>query len=160
MTRQSTPVEWYENYVPPTPIIKPISAELYKVPDLELSFKDDNNLLSNVSIKTFDTAMSRSLMNGKYAASLPVHKIQMKETTEIRKQSGEKKKVTMGSYTCLQVIGNRTNVMTHPKFLFNSKELIHCDERIESQFVDEQEQFQDQFTLESDEEEENEEESN
>jgi len=190
---QSIPVEWYKNYVPPTPTIRPKLTESHQLPDLELSPVDDkqitdNTTTSNISTVPSATTMSRSLMSGIYASSLPINKLKLSvnanyesnQIHEVKKQTGPKEtevgkakefetkkeppkeNITVGSYTCFQLIGGRTFVpkavanclLSHPKFQ-NSGETatLQISSQQDPSFVEE-EVREDQFVMESDNEEE------
>jgi len=178
---QSIPAEWYKNYVPPTPTIKPKLGEVHKVPVLQLDSSVNipvaNNTKETINQFTSEPTMmvSRSLMNGRYAESLPIHKIKKNanatanvtafEKKELKNSSGQKEidterkkpseslkeKVTVGSFTCLQLIGGRTSIpkastMTHPTFVRATSENItthkispHNDNGEESEEEEEEE---------------------
>jgi len=201
LVSQSIPVEWYKNYIPPTPTIKPKLAEANKVPDLDIG-STDNVELSNSRTETTssaanDTTMSRSLMSGTYAVSLPTHKMRMGvninpnpsnkiesgKSTEQKEigtktkniQGPVKEKITVGSFTCFELIGGRTNVpralttsaMAHPKYMqktYKDEEEEEDENKNEEQLSqpkkeEVEEDVPEQFQLEEESDEENEEES-
>jgi len=85
---QSIPVQFYRNYIPPAPVIKP-KGQGDDVPGLDLDpvaetqpisigggTTNSNTTNTNTSTKN-DSNMniSRSLMSGKYATSMPINKM-------------------------------------------------------------------------------------